>query len=178
MGLNNVGQVAFLGNLDGMPGIQGIYTGPDPAADEVITFGDPLFGSTLVNIPNSGEGPNDAGQIVFSYSLADGRRGIALATPVAPSLAGDYNHDDVVDAADYIVWRKDAITGNAASPGAGSDPDPIDYDTWRTHFGETLGSGGNSLAVTENVPEPGSVGLVCMVGVLVCGARLRRGRRG
>jgi hypothetical protein len=123
------------------------------------------------------DGPNDAGQIVFRYSLADGRQGIALATPVAPSLAGDYNHDDVVDAADYIVWRKDVISGNAASPGAGGDPDPNDYNTWRTHFGETAGSGGNSLAVSENVPEPNSVALVCMVGVLVYGAVLRRGRR-
>ena len=38
--------------------------------------------------------------------------------------AGDYNGNGVVDAADFVLWRKD--------PGA-FPPDA--YDTWRTHFG-------------------------------------------
>jgi hypothetical protein len=38
--------------------------------------------------------------------------------------AGDYNGNDVIDAADYIVWRKNGGT-------------ETDYNTWRASFGNT-----------------------------------------
>ena len=41
----------------------------------------------------------------------------------APVLAGDYNKNGTVDAADYVVWRK-------------NDGPSQGYDTWRAHFGE------------------------------------------
>ena len=43
-------------------------------------------------------------------------------------LAGDFNHNGTVDAADYIVWRKQNGT-------------PTGYTAWRSHFGQTAGSG-------------------------------------
>lgn len=42
---------------------------------------------------------------------------------VAATLAGDFNSNGVVDAADYIVWRKNNST-------------QASYDIWRAHFGE------------------------------------------
>ncbi len=65
------------------------------------------------------------------------------------SLAGDYNGDGVVDAADYVLWRKDPN----AHGGAGG------YDTWRANFGATAGSGA-SLSSNAAVPEPGTCGLL------------------
>ncbi|HEY3395078.1 MAG TPA: hypothetical protein VGK58_20405, partial [Lacipirellulaceae bacterium] len=56
----------------------------------------------------------------------------------APGLAGDYNRDGKVDAADYVVWRK----ADGTAPG---------YNTWRTNFGRTSGGGG--LAAGAAVPE-------------------------
>jgi hypothetical protein len=48
----------------------------------VIAAGDPLFGSTVKGISFVTSGQlNDNGQVVFQYSLNDGRYGIALATP-------------------------------------------------------------------------------------------------
>ena len=47
---------------------------------------------------------------------------------VSTSLPGDYNHDGKVDAADYVVWRK----SNGSQSG---------YNTWRSHFGQSAGSG-------------------------------------
>ena len=44
--LNDSGTVAFFGSLDRRDGF-GIFTGPDPLADEVIGGGNPLFGSTV-----------------------------------------------------------------------------------------------------------------------------------
>jgi autotransporter-associated beta strand protein len=76
--------------------------------------------------------------------------GMGIVTVAAPGLAGDYNGDGKVDAADYVVWRKDP-----ASFGG----DPGGYNTWRANFGAMLGSGSGSAAATA-VPEPASLGLL------------------
>jgi hypothetical protein len=80
-------------------------------------------------------------------------------------LPGDYNLDGIVDAADFVVWRK--------GPGAGVPPG--DYTTWSMHFGESadIGSGGAS-PLPPAVPEPASAALV-ICGVMV-GALLRWNR--
>ena len=54
----------------------------------------------------------------------------------------DFNDDGTVDAADYVVWRK--------NPG-GIDTQN-DYAVWRTHFGQAAGSGSGADAVAV-VPE-------------------------
>ena len=102
----------------------------------------------------------------------------ALLTPVGPPvLAGDYNGDQVVNAADYTVWRDRlgesfALTNETASLGV---VDQADYDAWQANFGATpagSGSGGNSLAV----PEPASLMLALAAG-LVYTVGVRPGRR-
>ena len=49
---------------------------------QVIRQGDPLFGSTVTDLSFSDSGFNDSGQVAFSYQLANGFRGIAVANPV------------------------------------------------------------------------------------------------
>jgi hypothetical protein len=80
---NAGGDVAFRAFLDA--GGSGIFTGPDPASDAVIRTGDTLFGGTVTTLGFSHKGLNDSGQVVFYYeldNLANGVRGIAVATPV------------------------------------------------------------------------------------------------
>jgi hypothetical protein len=79
--INNAGTVVFLAFL--AAGGSGIFTGPDPVADKVITTGDLLFGFTVTSLGFlQGLGLNDAGQVAFFARLVDGTEGIYLATPV------------------------------------------------------------------------------------------------
>jgi len=54
-------------------------------ADKVITQGDLLFGSTVTGTIFS-RGLNNNDQIAFEYILADGRKGLADATPISDPI--------------------------------------------------------------------------------------------
>jgi hypothetical protein len=81
--LNNLGQVAFAAALDSGP--SGIFTGPNPDVDKVIQTGDTLDGSLVTRISFGSAAFNDAGQIAFYALLADGRRGVYVASVPEPS---------------------------------------------------------------------------------------------
>jgi hypothetical protein len=99
--------------------------------------------------------PSLTGNIAWNVSyLANGVR-----LEVVPSLPGDYDHNNVVDAADYVVWRK-------------TDRTPTGYSAWRSHFGQTAGSG---VAVGANVGVPEPTTLVMLIAA-VAGWCLRRVR--
>ncbi|HEX3599261.1 MAG TPA: endonuclease, partial [Lacipirellulaceae bacterium] len=71
-------------------------------------------------------------------------------------LAGDYNGDSIVDAADYIVWRSlegQSVTAFSSADGDGNGViDNADYDVWRANFGLTAAVG--SALGSSKVPEP------------------------
>jgi hypothetical protein len=87
----------------------------------------------------------------------------AISLQVIPSV-GDFNHDGFVDAADYTVWRD----------GLGSRYTLADYDTWRAHFGQSVGSGagasGNAAA-----PEPSTY--ILLLGILAMSSFTARQHR-
>jgi hypothetical protein len=73
-----------------------------------------------------------------------------------PDDYGDFNQDTVVDAADYVAWRK----------GLGTAYDEADYTAWRTNFGASReGSSGSGGSATPGVPEPGSAMLLCVAAI-------------
>jgi hypothetical protein len=80
---------------------------------------------------------------------------VATFSLVQP-LAGDYNDDGAVDAADYVVWRKNDISQTG-------------YDTWRTNYGRTSGSGSG---VSAAVPEP-ITAQIFLAGILALCLRRR-----
>jgi hypothetical protein len=105
--INASGMLAFVGFLDA--GGSALLTGPNPATDTIIRTGDSLFGSTVVGLKLGREGFNDKGQAGFAYVLADGRVGVAVATPVPePATLGL-----LVAAAGVLtgcrVWRRRAV---------------------------------------------------------------------
>lgn len=89
---------------------------------------------------------------------------------IAAGLAGDYNLDGVVDAADYTVYRDTlgSTTELAADGDASGAIDAADYTVWAGHYGD-----GGSPGVA--IPEPGAGWLVA-VGLFAGGCR--RGARG
>src|SRR5438094_966328 len=63
---------------------------------------------------------------------------------------GDFNRDGVVDAADFILLRKN--NGSSA-----------DDNIWQTHFGEHI-SGGSGALFGSSVPEPATG--ICLMWAL------------
>jgi hypothetical protein len=88
---------------------------------------------------------------------------VNLVVPDPLIHPGDYNDDDAVDAADYVVWRN-TLGQSVAHLGRGADGDgdgvvtPADYDVWRARFGQTA-----AAASTTGVPEPGALALAVPV---------------
>jgi hypothetical protein len=86
----------------------------------------------------------------------------------SPGVTGDYNNNGVVDAADYVLWRKGSTLQN--DPTAGVQPG--DYDVWRAQFGKPPGAG-SSLTVGA-IPEPGAALLIALaIGLIGCFRRFR-----
>jgi hypothetical protein len=82
------------------------------------------------------------------------------------------NGDHVVDAADFIVWRKTVGTTILAADGDfDGDVDGDYYNVWHTHFGDTPGSGSSNHAI----PEPLSLALLMLTGAATAISRIGRG---
>jgi hypothetical protein len=95
-----------------------------------------------------------------------------LKLNVVPGLAGDYNRDNVVDAADFIVWREsvgqtgDDLAADGNSDGVVND---ADFNFWRSR----LGDGASAVGSATTVPEPTTAALLMLVSL----AALKRKRR-
>jgi hypothetical protein len=75
--------------------------------------------------------------------VAGGRIDIGAFESQPNPLPGDYNFNGVVDAADYVVWRKTSGATNdlRADGNTNGIIDQGDYNLWRAHFGQVLAVG-------------------------------------
>jgi hypothetical protein len=105
-------------------------------------------------------------------SLVKGTSQYSLTIPT-----GDYNGDGVVNAADYTVWRDTlGSTTDLRADGNGDGViDAADYGAWATNFGKVY-SNGSGAASSAAVPEPASLMLLAMGGIVF--GVLRRERSG
>jgi hypothetical protein len=92
-------------------------------------------------------------------------------------VPGDYNNNGVVDAGDYVLWRKGGPLANEVdNPGVVNNQD---YTEWRARFGNPNPGSGSSLGVAS-VPEPATIVLVALISPffvsLVAGRKLGRTR--
>jgi hypothetical protein len=96
---------------------------------------------------------------------------VALAA-VVPVLAGDYNDNGIVDAADYVVWRKTlggpSLPNETVSPGI---VDHADYSEWRVNFGNTAAASAGSVNDSMRVPELSGVLLLLMASASLITSR-------
>ncbi len=96
----------------------------------------------------------------LNWNLNYGLNSVVLSV-VAASIPGDFNLNGVVDSADYVVWRE----------GLGTTYTQNDYNVWRTHFGQTAGSGSGVIA-NAAVPEPAFIMMLMVGTVASCFYRL------
>jgi len=108
----------------------------------------------------------------FGFSIGKSWSAIRLtqATPLTGPVTGDFNNNGVVDAADYVIWRKnypnDSGTATHAMGDANHDGyiDEYDFDEWRLRFGRVSGSGASAeTSSLHSVPEPASLTFVAFV---------------
>lgn len=130
----------------------------------------PAIDTFEFNIATSSTNPNNPNSVPANDVP------ISYAAFALPSLAGDYNDNGVVDAADYTVWR-DSLgatgTGLAADGNNNNVIDQADYNVWRTNFGQTAATGG---ALAAAVPEPHAL-LALLACTAAIGATAARSRR-
>jgi CHRD domain/PEP-CTERM motif len=87
-------------------------------------------------------------------------RGFLLQVP------GDYNDNGVVDAADYVMWRKtDGTTGEGLAADFNNDNviNVSDYTQWRKLFGNDRHDGhhhGSGAGFSTPIPEPSALALL------------------
>jgi hypothetical protein len=178
--LNSAGQTAFRANLTGggvdFTNDKGIWATDQSGALQLIartgdrlevtpgelrTVSDLDFVTATGNGDNRPSAFNNFGQLVFWASFTDGSQGVFVSNAVA-HVPGDFNNDGTVDAADYVVWRKNSGTQDG-------------YDAWRANFGAALdrgiGSGATGSAsafaapTSNSIPEPTCIVLFTSIGI-------------
>jgi hypothetical protein len=108
----------------------------------------------------------------FDVDFIAYKEGVLVPMLMSQGLAGDYNDDGKVDAADYVVWRNGGPLLNETET-IGSITSE-DYNAWRASFGAA--AGGATAFGSGQIPEPSTVALLFIVGIHVAGIRalLRR----
>jgi hypothetical protein len=165
--INNHGQIAFKAILNNTVGgasdNAGVFLYDDLLGlIQVARMREVISGRLVISLNletrNDGDGLGESGRVSYQFRLADGYEGVAIWTP---DYIGDYNEDGMVDAADYVFWRKQRYT-------------PLAYDGWRTNFGAVVDN--DRFESTSVIPEPMSANLAinCVVAILLS-TRLRFG---
>jgi hypothetical protein len=130
---------------------------------------------------NSGGGEGTYFQLIFGMIGGD------QGTAIQPK-AGDYSPDNVVNAADYVTWRKSfggtTLANETVSLGS---VDAEDYTEWKANFGNdytrittildnirfaNAGSGSGKVP-TAGIPEPSSVLLLLTAVLMLVVRRIR-----
>jgi hypothetical protein len=136
----------------------------DPALDGGNTH--------LVSLDTSTPGMKNGSISIISTSQAvqNGVINIPISYQVfAPGGAlGDFNDDGKVDAADYVVWRKNETSNNPLPHDDGLATQAERFELWRAHFGEMAMPGGGAGGA---VPEPAASLLVAVAACLTCVGR-------
>jgi hypothetical protein len=138
----------LLGKLTITAGNDTLSLWADPAS--IANLSAPIFASSSANFLSSlssmgiisyNTTKSNAGGYLDALMVSNSATASIDVTGV--TVAGDFNLNGVVDAADYAVWRK----------GLGTTYSQSDFQLWRANFGKSAASGSGSI-VGAAVPEP------------------------
>ena len=89
--------------------------------------------------------------------------GTGILTVGPPILAGDYNSNGIVDAADYVTWRENVGQPSQTLPNdtTGVIIGDAQYNLWRSNFGNTVPVPGSGLVHSVAAQFPNRRRLVC-----------------
>ena len=174
--------VLSVATLDGLVDVK-LANGFAPTAANIGQTWDIITAPTMINSLVISLDPSDTPY----YSLTCVNCGAAAtpdilrltltAVPPGPGVIGDYNQDNVVNAADYTIWRNALGT---ATPLPNRDPANVgnvsaaDYTSWKAHFGQSGGAG--SGLDGGAVPEPTSFMMLILAAAATLCARGRGAR--
>jgi roadblock/LC7 domain-containing protein len=143
-----------------------IYLANEDSASTVELFSVSSTGGT----PTKLSGPLVVGGNVTGFQISpDGQRVVyradadvanvfelySVALTAAAFPPGDYNHNGIVDAADYTIWRDTLgstsdLRANGDTTGASVGKiDQADYTFWKNRFGQSGSGAGAAIAVPE-----------------------------
>ncbi len=121
-----------------------LLTASPDVGSPAIDAGDPFANSGSGTTPALDQRGTGFTRVYNATGLTIARIDVG-AVEVQPSpLAGDYNFDGVVNAADYTVWRNTvgSPVDKRADGNRDGAVDKLDHGVWRAHYGETLAMGG------------------------------------
>ena len=120
---------------------------------QILTATNGISGTFTLDFPTLGQLHGPFWTLIYSDSDVV----LKLISPIA----GDYNGNGIVDAADYTIWRDTLgsmtnLRANGDNTGTSAGViDQADYNIWKSNFGATAGSGAG--AAKSAVPEPASL---------------------
>jgi T5SS/PEP-CTERM-associated repeat protein len=147
--VNVSGTANLFGSLD--INLMGSYVPAGSDTFEILTAGSRMFTFGNVTVRRNGV---DAGTFNVEYTPTSVILSAFQSSGGPPGVAGDYNGNLAVDAADYVLWRNNGpLLNEVDAPGT---VNAGDYDAWRARFGNASGSGAGSGSA---VPEPRAIAL-------------------
>jgi hypothetical protein len=180
---NGISNTQVAGDLTLTSGAVAIELESEDHADSLLVDGEVVLGGSLHLVPigdftpeigdswhiiAAGAISGDFHSITPGYFVEKQGNNLLLFVGDRPvGLAGDYNDDGTVDAADYVVWRRALESGMSLNNETASLGviDAEDYNAWRTNFGAS--ASGRSGVIGPAVPEPSTmVLLIAALGIL------------
>jgi hypothetical protein len=152
-----------LNTSTGTPTLIGNMGGPQVGA--MVEEGGKLYAGTDSPTLKVATLNTTTGLAAIGPSLIGSTSPFYAISPFPLPVLGDYNHNGIVDATDYTVWR-DSLDATGAGLAADGDGDQAittaDYDIWKANFGHAANAGAGDAAT---VPEPPSIAIVAAAAV-------------
>jgi hypothetical protein len=158
------------GGPDGWGSVSGIIAGSTFVADDFHTIDSIIFRQTDFSQVPIVDGVRKS-TLWMDYVVKSATDPITLPTP--PAGNADFNNDNIVDGADFLIWQKGLGLTGQSGKGTGDangdgNVDAADLVLWQSKYG-----GAPSVGAASAVPEPASLALTAIALLAAAGLKRR-----